>query len=97
MTHHGHLVQRWLTIEKDVVTIDQVSFNDPSVFEIDSGIRSPVFQIYTLLGILDNEFRTRVGGRSVIYNFLEFSNVVRCDPLRIGQVHGNRSRDTDLI
>jgi hypothetical protein len=72
MTHHRHLVQRWLSIEQNVTIVSeskvrnslsilQMPLDDPTELQTDGLSSFPVFQIDSLSGILDIVSSTGVG------------------------------------
>lgn len=95
MSHHGHSVQRRLTIEEDDVAIHQVAMDDITRVE-DNFARIDVSQRNHAPITLHERLRTRVLIRAILNVLVELLDIVLGDSLRDGQVHRNLQGHTEL-
>src|SRR5215469_5589343 len=85
MAHHGLLVQGWLTVEDDIVTVDNVSFDFPTILQRDLTSTRTVPKVDTDTVIANNVFGTRVLVRPSADELSKLRNIVRCDGFGICQ------------
>jgi len=97
MPHHGHLVQRRLPVEDDVVAVQHVPLDDPAILQLDLAQVLDVPQVLPRVVRLHDEAGARPSHRSVSNVTPELVDVVWRDPLREGQIERDRSRHTHLL
>jgi hypothetical protein len=78
MTHHGHLVERWLTVEEHEVSVLQVPLDDPPVLQ--EAVRAfVVSQVDAFSSVTHDVSGARVVIGTIPHQLLEIGDVVRCD------------------
>ena len=97
VTHHRLLVQRWLSVEDDVITVNDVSLDDPAELQLDLASGLVVSQINARIVLANDEFGARMNVWSTLHQLGKLVDVVDCNTLWEGQDSGNLSWNTDLV
>ncbi len=96
MAHHGHAVQRWLTVEEHRVTVEEVTVHHVTLVQLD-GLRVHVLERnHAAIRALDG-LRTRIRVRAVLHKGVQAVDVERGGALREGEVHSDLHRHTELL
>ena len=97
MSHNTHLVKRWLTIEKNDISITQMPLNNPAIGK--HKIRLVLHETKINTGTIraNNVLCTRVNGRSIGYECTQFRKIKRSNSIRHCQVHGNTTGHSYLM
>ena len=100
VTHHGHFMQRWLTVEDDHVAIHHVPFYDVSRLQMAVPVRPQKPEIEPGPVISDNVLGPRLSRwrvRPVFYELAHLLDVVRGNHLRKGQIERDGPGYTELV
>ena len=97
VTHEGHLVQRGLSIENNVVVVAQVTLYHVARLQISiSGFLQGTNVEVLTIGSVD-ELSPRPGVRSIVHESSHLLDVLSGDGLRHSQFKCNLERDTELV
>ena len=95
MCHHGHSVQRRLTIEQYIIAIHHVSMHRIPVLKLNVGpvmiTKGDVFAVREF-----QNFGTRVNIRTIFHEIHQELLVSVRDKDGLGQIHGNLQRNTQV-
>ena len=95
MTHHGHSVERRLSVEENHVAIHQVAIDCVTVVQNNFARVHVRKRDHTPIGAYER-LGTRVLGRSVLNELVKLVAIVVSHALRNRQVHGDLDRYTKL-
>ena len=95
--HHGHSVQRRLSVEKHHVAVQQVALNNCPWDEVDSASVANILQADAVTVRLDDVIRPRMDVRAPSDEVCQLIVVEGCHTLGEGECHRHTPRNADLV
>ena len=97
MAHNGHLVQTGLTVEQDNIVIAKVAFHNPTLRQQQLRLVLDVPKVDAGTVTANNVFGTGMLRWTIRHQLRQFRHIVGRNLYRNRQIHGHRSRYTDLM